>query len=109
MHEGVACGVGSVAKALADVIETAANMVLAKIIACRVKIPLRTGAVGIAGGKGQRQGQQAQAGQSHINGSFRLSFRSSTSKFQYSGIRSNSRASIDGPTVAVASAVLPMG
>jgi hypothetical protein len=68
IHDDVACGVGSVAKVLADVTETAANMVLAKIIACRVKIPLRTGAVGIAGGKGQRQGQQAQAGQSHING-----------------------------------------
>ena len=54
MHYGVARGVGPVAKALADVMESAANMVLAKIIACRVKIPLRTGAVGIAGGKGQR-------------------------------------------------------
>jgi hypothetical protein len=59
MHNGIARGVGTVAKALADVIETAANTALAKIIAGRVEIPLRTGAIGIAGGKGQRQGQQA--------------------------------------------------
>jgi hypothetical protein len=52
MHNGVTCGVGPVAKALSDVIETAANMALAKIIASRVEIPLRPGAIGIAGGKG---------------------------------------------------------
>lgn len=86
MHNGIARGVGPVAKAMADVIETAANMALAKIIAGRVEIPLRTGAVGIAGGKDQWQGQQAQAGQSHINGSFRPSSRPSGDKFQYYGV-----------------------
>jgi hypothetical protein len=55
MHNGIARGVGPVAKTLTDVIETAANMAPAKVIAGRVEIPLRTGAVGIAGGKGQRQ------------------------------------------------------
>jgi hypothetical protein len=62
MHNGIACGIGPVAKALADVVETAANMALAKIIASRVEVPLRTGAIGVAGRKGQRQGKQAQAG-----------------------------------------------
>ena len=55
MHNGIARGVGPVAKTPADVIETAANMALAKIIAGRVEISLCTGAIGIAGGKGQRQ------------------------------------------------------
>jgi hypothetical protein len=59
MHNGVARGLGTVAKTPADVIETAANMALAKIIAGCVEIPLRTVAIGIAGGKGQRQGKQA--------------------------------------------------
>jgi hypothetical protein len=92
MHNGIARGVGPVAKTLADVIETAANIALAKIIASRVEIPLRTGAIGIAGGKGQRQRQQAQPERSHINGSFRPSFCPSGDKFQYSGVISNPRA-----------------
>jgi hypothetical protein len=74
VRDGVACGVGPVAEALADVIESAANMVLGEIIACGVKIALRERAVAIAGGKGQRQGQQAQAGQSHINDPFAAHF-----------------------------------
>ena len=74
VRDGVACGVGPVAEALADVIESAANMVLGEIIARRVKIALRARAVAIAGGKGQRQGQQAQAGQSHINAPFAAHF-----------------------------------
>jgi hypothetical protein len=50
MHNGIARGVGPVAKTLADVIETAVNMALAEIITRRVEIALRTGAIGIAGG-----------------------------------------------------------
>jgi hypothetical protein len=91
VHDGVARGVGPIAKALADVIESAADMVPAKVIAGRVEIPLRTGAVGIAGGEGQRQGQQAQVKQFHRSGSFRLSLRSSRNKIQYSAVRSNAR------------------
>ncbi|HEY1856199.1 hypothetical protein [Acidocella sp.] len=92
MHNGTARGVGPVAKTLADVIETAANMALAKIIAGCVEISLCTVAIGIASGKSQRQGKQAQAGQSHINGSFRPYFRPSKEKFQCSGVSSNSCA-----------------
>jgi hypothetical protein len=92
MHNGIARGVGPVAKTTADIIDTAANMALAKIIAGRVEIPLRTGAIRIAGGERQRQRQQAQAEQSHINGSFRPSSCPSGGKFQYSGVISNSRA-----------------
>jgi DNA-binding transcriptional ArsR family regulator len=83
MHDGIARGVGPVAKALAYVFETAGNMALAKVIAGRIEIPLRTGAIGIAGGKGQRQRQKAQVGQLHINGSFRPLFRPSRNEFQY--------------------------
>src|ERR1700723_2671543 len=70
VHNSIARGVGPVAKTTADIIGTTANMALAKIIAGRVEIPLRTGAIGITGGERQRQRQQAQAEQSHINGSF---------------------------------------
>jgi hypothetical protein len=65
MHNGIARGVGPVAETLADIIEPAANTALAKIGTRRVKVSLRPGAIGIAGGKGQRQDKQAQAGWSH--------------------------------------------
>lgn len=55
MHNGIARGVSPLAKTLANVIETAANMALAKVTAGRVEISLCTGAIRIAGGKGQRQ------------------------------------------------------
>jgi hypothetical protein len=97
MHNGIARGVGPVAKTLTDVIETAANMALAKIIPGRVEIPLRTGTIGIAGGKDQRQRQQAQSRQSHINGSFRTSSCLSGDKFQYSGFISNRAPAGDYP------------
>jgi hypothetical protein len=96
MHNGIARGVGPIAKTMADIIDTAANMALAKIIAGRVEIPLRTGAIGIAGGERQRQRQEAQAEQSHINGSFRPSSCPSGGKFQYSGVISNSRQQLIG-------------
>jgi hypothetical protein len=83
MDNGIARGVGPVAKALANVFETAANMALAKIVAGRIEIPLRTGTIAIAGSKGQRQRQQAEAKQLHVHSSFRPLFRSSRDKFQY--------------------------
>jgi hypothetical protein len=46
---GVACGVGAVAEAAAYVVEAAAKMALAKIIAGGIEVPLRTGAIGVAG------------------------------------------------------------
>ena len=51
MHDGVARGIGAVTEAMADIGETAAKVTLAKVIPGRVKIVLRPGAVGIAGGK----------------------------------------------------------
>ncbi|MDE1897320.1 MAG: hypothetical protein KGH91_09605, partial [Rhodospirillales bacterium] len=42
MHNGIAGGVGTVAKAFPNVVETAADMALAKIISRSVEIALRT-------------------------------------------------------------------
>ncbi|MDE1883915.1 MAG: hypothetical protein KGH70_08075 [Rhodospirillales bacterium] len=70
MHNGIAGGIGAIAEALSDIIETAADMALSKIVAGGVEIFLRATAIGIAGGKSQGQGKQAQARQPHLSGSF---------------------------------------
>jgi len=59
MLDGVARGDGSVGEALAYVASSGTDITLADIIACRVEIPRRAGAVGIAACKGQRKGEEA--------------------------------------------------